>query len=143
MNEKNSKITKIIAYIGTILVWSPIAFMIVTSIIGSIASQRFLMDILMPAELFLIIVAGTILLLWSAIRSKMMIKNISWTFLIMVLSLFGSQALAVLTGLAHGDTEPEGWPLLLVMFLMAVYIATVITEGLLGIMIRKGIKKST
>jgi len=143
MSEKNSKITKIIAYIGTILVWSPIAFMIVTSIIGSIASQRFLMDILMPAELFLIIVAGTILLLWSAIRSKMMIKNISWTFLIMVLSLFGSQALAVLTGLAHGDTEPEGWPWLLVLTILAIYNLTVLIEGLLGIKLIKTIKKST
>ena len=143
MNEKNSKITKIIAYTGTILVWSPIIFMVVTSIIGSIANQRFLMDILMPAELFPAVLGGTVLLIWASIRSKNLIKVISWTFVAMVATLFGSQGAAVLTGLAHGDTEPEGWPLLLVMFLMAVYIATVITEGILGIMMIKDIKKST
>jgi len=143
MENKNCKITKIIAYTGTVLVWAPLFFMVITSIIGSIANQRFLMDILMPAELFPSILGGSALLIWAAIRCKDLIKMVSWTFVVMIATLFGSQGAAILTGLAHGDTQPEGWPFFLVMFLMAVYIGTSITEGVLGVMMIKDLRKPT
>lgn len=135
MENKNIKSTKVIAFIGTILTWLPILFTLITAIIGSIAFRKLLMDYLMPAELFPLALAGSLLLLWASRRSGIYKGRIGWSLVIMIGSLAACQGAAVLTGLAHGETEPAGWPLFLVLTLLILYIAAVIVQCILGILL--------
>ena len=112
---KNDLFTKSLAAAGTLLAWAAILFMLATSIPGSISSGSFRMDYMIPAEIFFIPLIGTGLLIWGAFRARSHKKLILWGFAAEILLLFGSQGLAVVTGLASGDAEPLGWRLWLVL----------------------------
>ena len=73
--EKKNVFTKILAITGTVLAWFPTLAPIILSVIASIATQRFLFDYLMPAELFLVAMAGGLLLLWAAFRARSRQRN--------------------------------------------------------------------
>lgn len=105
-----SPLTRILALIGTAAVWFPIAVMLVTSAIGSAAERTFLMDFLIPAELFLIVLIGGGLLLWAAWRARRRRRLIGWSLALAVASLVLSQGLAVVTGLASGAAPATGGP---------------------------------
>ncbi|MDP4133673.1 MAG: hypothetical protein Q8882_06645 [Bacillota bacterium] len=133
MKIKNAKITKALAYAGTIIIWIPILFTLITSAVGSIGSKSFLMDYFIPAELFPVELFGALLLLWAAIRSRIYRKSFGGLMVTMLASLAGSQGIAVLTGLAKGTIKQAGWQFYLVMGLIALYIAAVIAQCILGI----------
>jgi len=141
--KKNSTgIIKMIAYVGTVIVWIPIIFTLLTSAIGSMARGRFMMDYLIPAELFWLVLAGAVMLLIAAVRSGNCKRCAVWNLVIMIGALAGCQGAAVLTGLANGDARPEGWPFALVMSLLALYVVTVAAECILGVMIIRKIRKN-
>ena len=64
--EKKVILTKVLAVIGTVLVWFPIVATVVLSIVGSIRSHIFLFDYLLPLELFPVALVGGGLLLCAA-----------------------------------------------------------------------------
>lgn len=127
--------SKVLAVTGTVLVWCPIAFTILTSIIGTIGSRTFRFDYLMPAELFPVFLVGGLLLLWAAKRARSHQKTISLGMGTAVLSLVGGQAIAVVTGLASGAIEPAGWPFAIVIASLALYSLIVIGIGMAGILL--------
>lgn len=141
MINKKSKFTKVIAVIGTILIWLPIFFTIITGFVGSIAYKKFMFDYLIPAEMFPLILCGTLLLLWTSVRCGIYKRRIIWTLVFMIASIVACQGAAVITGLASGRTEAEGWPLFFVMLLLVLYIAAVITQGIFGILLFKKLKQ--
>jgi hypothetical protein len=49
--------------------------------------------------------------------------------------LAGGQALAVVTGLASGETEPGGWQWVLVLASLAIYSLALVAVGLGGILL--------
>ena len=51
MNRKDV-LTRLLAVVGTVLVWTPILFAVLTSVAGTISRRMFRFDYLMPAELF-------------------------------------------------------------------------------------------
>ncbi len=73
----------------------------------------------MPAELFPAAVAGGALLWWAALRARARQRAIGWGLAAMIGLLFGGQAVAVMTGLASGETEPAGWPWITVIVSIA------------------------
>lgn len=109
MKEKKNWITKTLAVVGTILITIPVLAPIVFSIVRFVSMGRFQFDYLMPAELGLAVLIGAGLLLWAAIRSKAYLKWIAWSLGAAIFLVFGSQALAGITGIASGRTEPAGW----------------------------------
>lgn len=129
--------TKGLAITGTILVWLPILFTLITSVFGTIKAQRFLCDYLIPAELFPVALVGTLLLFWAAMRAKIMRKVIIWGLILMLIFLFGGQALAVVTGLASGAIEPAGWPWVLVISSIAIYTLSLIVVCITGTLLVK------
>ena len=141
MDDKKVKITKMIALLGTIVIWLPIFFTLLTAAIGSIAARTFLLDYLMPAELFPFALAGSLLLLWATIRAGLWKKEQVWSLAVMVVSLAACQGSAVLTGLASGDREPSGWPLFLVMSFLGLYIAAILAQGILGIFLLRKLQR--
>lgn len=51
-------LTRTLALLGTVLVWSPIAVTLAMSLLGSIAERPFPMDCLIPAELSPAVLVG-------------------------------------------------------------------------------------
>jgi len=135
--DRKDVLTRLLAVVGTILVWIPILFAVLTSIVGTISSRVFRFDYLMPAELSPIAFVGALLLLWAALRARSHQRLIGWGFGGAVGVLGGGQLYAVVSGLASGATEPTGWAWALVITLIALYSLALIEIGIAGILLVK------
>jgi hypothetical protein len=129
--EKKRTLTKILAIAGTVLAWFPILAPILLSVIFLIQRQRFLFDYLMPMELFFFTLIGGSLLIWAAIWAHSRQKLLGWSLGIAAGLFFGSQALAVVTGLASGATEPTGlwWSIIIAMLIIYILTLVLIATG--------------
>lgn len=130
--KNQSHLTKLLTLVGTLLVWFPLVAPVMLSVVASVRRGRFLFDYLMPAELFLFALSGGLMLIWAAIRAHTRRRLIEWGLSIAMGLLLGSQALAVVTGLAHGDTEPGGWQWALVLTMLGGYILALLGVGIGG-----------
>jgi hypothetical protein len=135
LSKDRGKLTRILASAGTVLVSIPILAPVLLGAVFLIHSHVLRLDWLMPAELFPVVLLGAGLLLWAARRAGSRGKLIAWALGIAILSLVGGQALAVITGLATGATEPMGWPWTLVVASLALYTAAVAALAVGGIML--------
>jgi len=130
--ENKGLLTKILVIAGTGLAWLPILAPIFFSLAGLISNRQFRFDYLMPAELFPSALVGGGLLLWGALRAQTRRRLIAWAYGATAGLLVGGQGLAVLTGLASGETEPVGWRLTLVIASIAGYTLALIVTGVGG-----------
>ena len=133
--DRGSTLTRVLGVGGTVMAWFPIVAPILLTIGFVIGTGQLRFDYLMPAELSLVALVGAALLFWAALRAHVRPWFIAVSFAVAVVGLLGSQGLAVVTGLAHGSTEPEGWPFAAVLALLAVYTLAVIALGVLGILL--------
>lgn len=140
--DRKGVLTRLLAMVGTILVWIPILFTVLTSVVGTISSRMFRFDYLMPAELFPIAFVGALLLLWAARRARSHQRLIGWGFGGAVVSLGGGQLYAVVSGLASGATEPTGLAWALVITLIALYSLALIEIGIAGILLVRKVHSS-
>ncbi len=140
--EKKGVLTKILAIFGTALVWFPILVPILFSAVFLIQRGAFHFDYLMPAEFFPVALAGGGLLLWATLRARSRRRIIGWGLGIAVGLLVGGQALAVVTGLASGETEPAGWWWTLVLTSLAVYSLALVAMGVGGVLLLHDLYKS-
>lgn len=136
---KKLSVRKALTVAGLILVWAPIVFPVALSAIKLIESGMFLFDFLMPAEMFLFFLSGAVLLFWVSLKIKHYVKHIGLGLLLAVVFLFGAQGMAVATGLASGGIEPKGWPLVVVLVTLFLYISAVIGVGVMGFYLLKKI----
>ena len=135
-------VARITAVLGTVLVLLPAAFMLGTSLIGSLQRGEFLMDYLIPAELSPVILLGFLFLLAGAILGRSHIRAVSVTFGVLVLLIVGGQLLAMATGLASGETEPEGVSFALVLGSIGLFDLLTVVLGAVGILlVRKLFRK--
>jgi hypothetical protein len=138
---KHDVLTRILAIAGTILVWFPILAPILLSAALLIQERVFRFDYLMPAELFLAVVAGACLLIWATLRARSRRAIISGGFAVAVGLLIGGQVLAVVTGLASGETEPTGWPWALVLASIVGYSFSLVVVGVGGLLLLRDLFK--
>jgi hypothetical protein len=134
---KSAKAMRVLTLAGTVLLFLPIGFMLLTSAVGSITRKQFLMDYMIPSELFPIIFAGAVMLTVASFRTGCRKKQSVFLLVIMCAALFASQAVAVLTGLASGRTAAEGLPLYTVLTLMALYNIAAAADIINGICMYK------
>lgn len=139
--EKKDVFTKILAIIGTVLAWLPILAPVFFSVIALIDMRVFRFDYLMPAELFPAVLVGGGLLLWAALRVRSHQRLIGWGLAVAAGLLVGSQALAVVSGLASGETEPGGLWWALVLILLAGYSLTLVIIGIGGVLLLRDLFK--
>lgn len=139
--EKKGVLTKILAIAGTVLVWFPILAPVLLSVAVIIKERMFRFDYLMPAELFPAILAGGGLLIWAALRARSRRGIIGWGLGSAVGLLVGGQALAVVTGLASGETEPAGWWWALVLASIVVYSLALVVIGVGGVLLLRDLFK--
>jgi len=130
--KKTGVVTKVLAVIGTVLVWLPIVATVGLSVVGSLAARVLRFDYLMPAELFPVAFLGGGLLLLASLLARSRRGLIGWGLALMLGMLVGGQALATLTGLASGEIEPTGWPWALVLASIAAYSMTLVELGIAG-----------
>ena len=139
--DKKGTFTKLLTYAGLLLVWFPLVAPVLISLIFFAQEGDFRLDYLMPAELFLFALGGSLLLLWAAIKAKSRVKIIAWGLGVAIFMLVGGQALAVATGLASGETQPDGWQWALVVGSLVIYILAIIAVGVGGILLLKELFK--
>lgn len=139
--EKKDVLTKILAIVGTVLAWFPIVAPILLTVASVLQEHKFRFDYLMPAELFPFALTGSLLLLWAGLRARSHWKLIAWGLGIAVALLIGSQALAVVTGLASGATEPTGVWWIFVLALLAVFTLSLIAIGVGGVLLLRDLFK--
>jgi len=80
-----------------------------------------------------VVLAGEALLLWAALRSKILHKPVIWGCILAVALLVLSQGLAVVTGLASGANEFAGWRAALVSGLLILYDLAVLFLAITGV----------
>ncbi len=137
--ENRGVLTKVLAWAGTVLVWIPILFTVITSMVGTMSSRMFRFDYLMPAELFPFALSGGLLLLWASRRAHFQQRLIGWGLLAAVLFLVGGQVFAVMTGLASGAIEPTGWPFAVALSSIALYSLAVIELCIAGVLLLRSL----
>jgi len=125
---------KILAIAGTALVWIPILATLITGVIGSISMGKPIIDYLMPAELFLFALAGSVLLLWAAGWSHFFLKQVVISFIAMPVFLIASQTIAGMSGIASGAHPTEGLPFAAVITFFVLYIAALVYLCRIGIL---------
>jgi hypothetical protein len=141
--KKINVFTKILAIAGTVLVWFPILAPILLSVVFMITNHIFRFDYLMPAELFLFALVGGGLLIWAALRARSRQRIIGWGLGIAAGMLVSGQVLAVVTGLASGETEPVGWRLVLVLASLVIYSLALVASGVGGILLLRDLFKKS
>jgi hypothetical protein len=134
-------LTKILASAGTALVWFPLLAPVVLSVIAYITTGVFRFDYLMPAELFPAALAGGGLLLWAAFRTQAQRARICGGLVAAIVLLVGGQALAVVTGLASGETKMGGWQGALVLASLAGFWLALMTLAVGGILLLRDLFK--
>jgi hypothetical protein len=127
--------TKIQAILGTILVWLPILMPVFFSISRLIQTGHFNFDFLMPAEMFVFVLAGAGLLLWAAIRAQAWLKLIGWSLGIAIGALLAGSLLTMATGLASGETELEGFYWIVLIAPLAIYSLGLVIAGVGGVLL--------
>ena len=140
--EKQGVLTRILAVVGTVLVWLPILAPLIFSVILLLQEGRFLFDYLMPAELFPSILLGGVLLIWAALRAHSHGKLIGGSLLLAVALLVAGQVLAVATGLASGETQPVGWPWALVLGSLIFFLLAILGVGVGGVLLLRDLFRS-
>jgi hypothetical protein len=141
--EERGMLTKILAIVGTALVWFPILAPVLLSVVLLAKERMFRIDYLMPAELFLFALVGGGLLIWAALRARLRWRLIGWGLGIAVGLLVGSQALAEVTGLASGETEPVGLWWALVLTSLVVYSLALVAMGVGGLFLLRAVVKTS
>ena len=135
--EKKDVLTKILAVFGTVLMWLPVLAPIILGVGSLIFAGIFRFDYLMPAELFPSAVLGGAMLLWAALRTHSHRKLIGWGLVTAVVMLFGGQAIAVVTGLASGKTEPTPMLMALVLTPIMIYALALAVVGVGGVQLSR------
>ncbi len=133
--QKRDLAARILAILGTVLVWLPLLAPLFFGLLRLAGTGRFQLDFLMPAELFPVVLVGSLLLIVAAVVSHSYRRLIVGGFSLAVLLLVGGQVLAVVSGLASGEIEPQGiwWALVIALFVL--YICALIAVGTGGILL--------
>ena len=136
---KNIGFTKFLAITGTILAGLPIAAPIILAILSLAMDGRFRFDYLMPAELFFLSIGGGATLIWAAIRAHSRLKMVAWSLGAGFVLFFGSQGLAMVTGLADGRIGEDSPWFIVVISLLIIFILAMITLFIGGILLCRDI----
>jgi hypothetical protein len=128
---------RILAVFGTVLLWFPIVATVLTGVEGSIAAGALRFDWLMPGELGLFALIGAALLLTASLMSHSRRALVATGIVVMLGAIAAGAAFAQLSGLATGATEPTGWPVAVLIGLVALYTAAMAGLGVAGILVSK------
>ena len=125
--EKKGTLSKILAVVGTVLVWFPILAPLVLGFISLSMDGVYRLDYLMPAELGILVFVGGALLLWGALRTRLQRNLIVWGFGLTV----GSIAILI----SFGDVVPGSLEWAIVVGLLITYILSIMIMAIGGVLL--------
>ena len=131
---KKGILTKILAIVGTVSVWLPVLAPVLFSLLMYFPECIFRFDYLMPAELFPVAMIGGAALTWAALRARFRQIFFGGSFIIALCLLFGSQWIAVATGLATGEADPTISWRIIVLVMINVYSFMLVVLGVGGVL---------
>lgn len=138
MSTKNP-FTLFLAAAGTVLTAIPLLLPLFFGLRNALSGGRFLVDFLMPAELFLVVLAGGVLLVWAAARARSRINWMTWSLSVAVCSLALSMGLAVISGLSTGEIEPQGAAWGVTLAALVVYLLAVLSLSVNGALLARDV----
>ncbi len=141
--KQTTPLSRGLAWIGAVLVWTPIVFPVLLSLSFWIQHRIFRFDFLMPAELLILFFPGSLMLYAAARQIGHLASAIGRTALFALLALAASQGTAVLTGLASGAREATGWPLILTVTFLVIYTVFVVHQGALALTMLRWMKTNS
>jgi hypothetical protein len=139
--QKKDVVTKILAILGTVIIWLPILAPVLFSAVTFFRARIFRFDYLMPAEFFLVAMIGGALLVWAALRARVRRGLICWGIGIAAVMLVGGQELAVVSGLASGRIEPVGTWWVIVIASLVIYSLALAITGIGGALLLRDLFK--
>ncbi len=137
--KKQSLLTIVMIFFGTCLLWIPFLFLFVTSLFGTIQSGMVRFDYLLIGEMFPLILLGGGLIIGAAFREKRFWKLLLSLYISAIVLLFGSQGLAIATGIASGTRPPEGVWWIVVLGGIILYSLLSLVLAIYSVILFKGI----
>lgn len=122
---------------GTVLAALPITVPLAFVAVMAVAVGGVHLDWLMPGELFLLVLAGDILLVIAAVLVRRHVVLVSVPAALTVVLFGATMWIAVATGLASGRTEPSGWPLALLIVVYGSYVAAIVAVFVAGVFLSR------
>jgi hypothetical protein len=102
---------------------------------GSLAQGCFIMDIFLPAEMFLVELIGMILLAFVSWKTGRYFKPIALSSGMTMLFLATVVIFSQVTGIAEGTITPPQWMEILLYTLTGLMSASLATTGVYGMML--------
>lgn len=141
--NKPEPLTRILAVNGAILVWLTVLAPFFLGLVSLSQSGVFRFDFLMPAEISPVALVGGALLFWAAWRATSNRRLIGVSLLLAFGGLAGSAWVATATGLATGEIEASGWPLVGTASFLGVYVLALVALGIGGMrLLRQEFKRT-
>jgi len=137
--HRRKVLTRILAIVGTVLVLLPVIAPFLLAGLHVASRGEFFLDYLMPAELFPVALVGGLLLLGAAMLARAYRAAVGLSLLVAVGSLVASQAVAVASGLASGETAPEGFWWATVLGLLGLYVLALVALALGGALLLRAL----
>jgi len=131
--EKKDSLSKILAVVGTVLVWFPILAPLILGFISLGMDGVFRFDYLMPAELGILVFVGGATLIWGAMRTGYRRGIIFWGFGL------ATGSIAVLMVL--GDVVPGSLEWAIAIGLLVTYALAIMVMGVGGILLWRDLFK--
>lgn len=134
---KRDVLTKILAVAGTMLTALPLLLPLFFGLMNALSGGRFLVDFLMPAELFLVVLAGGVLLVWAAVRAHRRITWMTWSLSVAVCSLALSVGAAMINGQATGEIDPQRVSWIVSLVGLGLYLLAVLSLAVNGALLAR------
>jgi hypothetical protein len=132
---------RVLALAGTVIVWLPLGVPILFAVVAFLGTGQVRFDWLMPAELFWLALAGGGLLIAVALRAHRRQGLVIGSFCSGIALLALSQAIAVASGIASGESAASGiWWALSLTFLAAYQLGILLT-GCGGLLLLRDFRK--
>ena len=131
--EKKDTFSKILAILGTVLVWIPVIAPVVFGFVSLGMDGVYRFDYLMPAELGILAFVGGALLFWAALRAKLQRGIVAWGL--------GIAAGSIAILMSFGDVEPGSLEWAIVIGLLIAYSLSIVVMGIGGILLWRDVYK--
>ena len=125
--EKKALLSKILAVVGTVLVWFPILAPLILGFISLGMDGIFRFDYLMPVELRILVFMGVATLIWGAMRTGYRRGIIFWGF--------GLAAASIAVLMVLGDVVPGSLEWVIAIGLLITYALAIMIMGVGGILL--------
>lgn len=125
---KSRAVSRAVTGIALILIWFPLVVPCILSALYFFVNGKFMLDILMPGELFLLTLIGSSIMIWIS-RKSGIFKDLLFSYILMIGFLVLSQLVAVYTGISHGEDDVRVRSFMLVLILYSTFVAFQIVFG--------------